>query len=100
MKAPFLPRVSSGPLSSEGEWRTQVCFHLLSSCLLTPRVAFICVMLNLNYTMTFFFTKFNFYACFVLHQDALYRPGCPGTHCINQAGLEHIEIPLPLPSEG
>jgi hypothetical protein len=38
--------------------------------------------------------------CFLFGDKvSLYIPGCPETHSINEAGLELIEICLPLPPE-
>ena len=36
---------------------------------------------------------------YVFETVSLYSPGCPGIHCIDQAGLKLIEICLLLPSE-
>ena len=35
--------------------------------------------------------------CFAFDKVSLCNPGCPGTHCVNQAGLELTEISLRLP---
>ena len=37
------------------------------------------------------------FCLFVADRVSLCSPGCPGTHSINQAGLELTEIHLPLP---
>jgi hypothetical protein len=36
--------------------------------------------------------------CFILRQAFLHSPRCPESHYVDQAGLELIEIHLPLPN--
>jgi hypothetical protein len=52
------------------------------------------VTLALGREITFFFTK---YFCFVLFcfldRVSLYSPGCPGTHFVDQAGLQLRNLP-------
>jgi hypothetical protein len=56
-----------------------------------------------SYIALHFFFFFFGVAIFLLllFQDrlSLCSPGCPGTHSVNQAGLELAETHLPLPPE-
>jgi hypothetical protein len=42
------------------------------------------------------------WVCFLVFRDrvSLYSPGCPGTHLVDQAGLELRNLRLCLPSAG
>jgi hypothetical protein len=52
----------------------------------------------ITFHLTFFFLEMGEEGVF---QDrvSLCSPGCPGTHSVDQAGLELTEIHLPLPPE-
>ena len=79
-KAPDLPR-----LPESLPWPTPGCFCFLFQTLWVFGLVW------------FGLVWFGF--CFFETGFSWYSPGCPGTHCVDQAGLELKEIRLPLPSE-
>ena len=48
-----------------------------------------------------FLVHFKIFFFFLIFQDrvSLFSPRCPGTHAVEQAGLEPTEICLPVPPE-
>ena len=49
--------------------------------------------LFLFFVFLFFLFPFFFFLLFFLDRVSLYSPGCPGTHSVDQAGLELKNLP-------
>ena len=65
-----------------------IFIHFIS---LQERFFFVFVFLNssaLNILQCFFFSFFFFFFWLFRDRVSLYSPGCPGTHSVEQAGLE------------
>jgi hypothetical protein len=52
--------------------------------------------------VVFFFVLFCFVFLFLVFRDrvSLYSPGCPGTHFVDQAGLELRNLPASASASG
>jgi hypothetical protein len=69
----------------------QMPFHFIRSHLLIVSLrAWAISVLVLNVFLLF--VGFFF---LISRRVSLYRPGCPGTHSVDQAGLEHKNLPAP-----
>ena len=54
-------------------------------------------VVSLSLSLSFFLSFFFFFFFFFLDKVYLCSPGCPESFSLDQAGLEFMEIRLPLP---
>jgi hypothetical protein len=90
--SPLAYNLPALPFLSYISWKRCRSVSIWSSSLYTQPTAH-CVGSSLGHFWILFVFLFCFVFCFFRDRVSLYSPGCPGTHFVDQAGLELRNLP-------